>query len=134
MTRTRRFFRSLWLTTVGTWLAAGVIAINLAAIWPRGIQDPDTTNTTPFDYALNTICLIMTVALIASAGHPKLKSWTATASGGIWFGFAGAGLLAYWGQIEIVTLLAYILFPLGVSFCSFALARTADLERRAGCL
>ena len=130
----RALLQQIWRLPTGAFLAAGVIVINAAAVFPRGIQDPNTADTTGFEYTVNVICAVMTVSLIAAAGNAKLKSWTATASGGVWFGFAVAGILAYGSSIPRVQLIAFVLFPLGVSFCSFALARTAELEKRAEAL
>jgi len=120
-----------WRMTTGAWLATGLIIINFAAVFPRGIQDPDTSNSTNYEYGLNFICLAMTIAFLVSVSNQRVRSWVATICGGVWFGVAIGNYLTFPDKLDRIYLVAFVLFPLGVSFVAFALARIADLEIRA---
>jgi hypothetical protein len=125
------WFRHLWNLPTGPWLAAGVIVADTAAAIPFGIADTTPgTGPDPYEWFISILFAVIVVSFLLTMHLPRWRSWTASISGGVWFGTAVGSFVAYSDSLDNKTVIAFILFPLGMSLISFALARVADIEMR----
>jgi len=127
-----RVIQRLKNSATGPWLLAGLLVTNAAAAIPFGVSDT-TPGSGPnsFEWTV-TIAFVASVVLFTfSAWIVRLRVAAAVLSGALWFGTAVGSLMAYNGELDVKTLTAFFLLPLGLSVISFGLARVAQVEALA---
>jgi len=127
----KALLRRMWDAPTGPWLAVGMLLANTAAAIPFGVSNM-APGSPPDDYEwfITSLFAATVVMYLLSYNHLKVRSWVASISGGLWFGTAVSGLFAYHDDLDAATMSALVLFPLGLSAASFALARVADIEKQ----
>lgn len=124
-----RVIRKLKNSATGPWLLTGLLITNSAAAIPFGISDTSPgSGPNSFEWAV-TIAFVASVILFTfSIWLVSIRVAAAVTSGALWFGTAIGDLVSFQGNLDVKTITAFFLLPLGLSVISFGLARVAQVE------